>query len=64
MGSGNAVAPVNAGTSTSSSAHRKLRVVAAHRSGSPKSSTRRSRVASSYERLAGSSMICALSAIV
>jgi hypothetical protein len=61
--SANDVAPVKLGTRQSTRAQLKLCVVAPQRSGAPKSSTRRSRVAASYERRAGSTWICVCSAI-
>ena len=48
------VDPVKAGTSASAWCHTRLRVVVAHRSGGPNSSTSFSRVSASYRRRAGS----------
>ena len=53
IGTATVVEPVKAGTTTSSCAHTTLCVVTAQRSGAPKSPARRSRVTSSYPRLAG-----------
>ena len=64
-GSSNSVCPPSkAGTRASACAQRKLVVVEAQRSGSPNSSTSRSRLAGSYGRLDGSTVITTVSAIV